>query len=78
MLIAKVVSSWAGHQNLQGFPLWPKTLPTKSSYKLDKVHQITKTKCFRTVRWIRVMRRVGLNWSTRKPIWKWTDAYWLD
>ncbi|KKT11982.1 MAG: hypothetical protein UV93_C0011G0008 [Candidatus Azambacteria bacterium GW2011_GWC2_43_27] len=78
MLLESVTSSWAGHQNMEGFPFWPKTLPTKSSYKQDEIHQVTKTKCFRTVKWVRLWRRVGRNTSTGKHIWKWQDAYWLD
>lgn len=78
MLIENVTSSCAGHQNMKGFPLLPKTLPTKSSYKQGRAHQVTETKWFRTVRWVRVMRRVGRNQSTGKHIWKWKDTYWLD
>lgn len=78
MLIKSMTASWAGHESMVGFPILPKTLPTKSSYKLGGQHHVTKTKCFRTVRWMRVIRRVGLDQSTGKHLWKWEDAYWLD
>mgnify|MGYP001596695513 CR=1 FL=1 len=77
MFLEQVTASWAGHQTMKGFPLLPKTLPTESSYKRGD-SQITKTRCFRTVRWARVWRRVGRNPSTGKDIWKWKDAYWID
>lgn len=78
MIFEAILSSWAGYQHMEGFPLLPKTLPTKNSYKNGGVHQITQTKWFRTVRWARVWKRVGRNSATGKHIWKWVDAYWLD
>lgn len=78
MLIERMTASWAGHESVVGFPLWPKTLPTKASYKVELQHPLTKTKCFRAVRWVRVWRRVGMDRSTGKHRWKWKDAYWLN
>jgi len=72
MIIESVISSWAGHKTMVGFPLLPKHLPTKKNYNQGKV-SIKKTKWLKEVCWARVLETVP---DTGRQIWK--DAHWLS
>jgi len=72
MFIEDVLTSWAGHQIMRGFPLLPKRLPTEESYRQGR--DVIETRWFRSVTWARIAE--PQNPETGECIWK--DAFWVN
>jgi len=72
MLIERVLSSWAGHKTIEGFPLLPKQLPTEESY--NQGSNVKEIRWLRRVTFARVVRSGNQDSGDLE----WTDAYWVD